>query len=321
MDANTYHVSGSFSLERNGARRSGLLLLLSLLILLLLLALLAGGRDRDLLPTPLPTVVREPATCAELLLHPGVHQVTRYAPQRLILLLLGKPWSAVSSRGCGGGLGLLRDRCLLFTRIVGLSGPTLALSSLALGPRVLLPNRMSRKFFLLQELFSSKANLLNGRDQLIVLRRYSPFAGSELLAQPLRKATLQELLPGRTPAADLLVQRLHPIDVLEHAASILLSEEFLRVGLLLEVDLVPVVHSGDEGGEGVPFSVLQEAVGPSVEPIPGLSFEERSDDPDQVLVVVPGSTIVMKVIIHCFVLSLVGGVGVNRSCECIGLMV
>src|SRR5436853_5456108 len=128
MDANNYRVSGSVSLERNGARRSGLLLLLRLFILLLLLALLAGGRDRALLPTPLPTVVREPATCAELLLHPCILQVARYAPQRLILLLLGKPWSAVSSRGCGGGLGLLGDRCLLFSRIVGLPGPTLALS-------------------------------------------------------------------------------------------------------------------------------------------------------------------------------------------------
>src|SRR5436853_6129879 len=215
MDANTYRVSGSFSLERNGACRCGLLLLLCLLMLLLLLALLAGGRDRDLLPTPLPTVVREPATCAELLLHPGFHQVALYAPQRLILLLLGKPWSAVSSRGCGGGLGLLRDRCLLFTHIVGLPGPTLALSSLALGPRVLLPNRMSPKLFLLQELFSSKANLLNGLDQLIVLRRYSSLAGSKLLAQPLREATLQELLPGRAVTADLLVQGLHPVDVLD----------------------------------------------------------------------------------------------------------
>src|SRR5436853_7637222 len=131
MDANTYRVSWSFSLDRNGARRSGLLLLLRLLILLLLLALLAGGRDRDLLPTPLPTVVREPATCAEHLLHPGVHQVTRYAPQRLILLLLGKPRSSVSSRGCGGGLGLLRDRCLLCTRIVRHAGPTRGLCCLA----------------------------------------------------------------------------------------------------------------------------------------------------------------------------------------------
>src|SRR5436853_7365681 len=147
MDANTYRVGWSLSLERNGACRGRLLLLLRLLVLLLLPALFPCGRDRNLLPTPLPAVVREPATCAELLLHPGVHQVARYAPQRLILLLLGKPWSAVSSRGWGGGLGLLRDRCLLFTRIVGLPGPTLALSSLALGPRVLLPNRMSPTFF------------------------------------------------------------------------------------------------------------------------------------------------------------------------------
>src|SRR5436853_1500906 len=225
MDANTYRVGWSFSLERNGACRSRLLLLLRLLVLLLLLALFPCGRDRNLLPTPLPAVVREPATCAELLFHPGVHQVARYAPQRFILLLLGKSWSAVSSRGCGGGLGLLRDRRLLLSRIVVLPGPMLALSSLALGPRVLLPNRMSPKFFLLQELFAGKANLLNGLDQLIILRRYSSLTGSELLAQPLWKATLQELLPGRTSTADLLVQRLHPIDLLEHAAGILLSEE------------------------------------------------------------------------------------------------
>src|SRR5436853_2149171 len=205
MDANTYRVGWSLSLERNGACRSRLLFLLRFLVLLLLLALFPCGRDGNLLPTPLPTVVREPATCAELLLHPGIHQVTRYAPQHLILLLLGKPWSAVSSRGCGGGLGLLRDRCLLFTRIIGLPGPSLALSSFSFAPRVLLPDSMSPKFLLLQELLPGEANLLNGLDQLIVLRRYSSLAGSKLLAQPLRKATLQKLLPGRTAATNLLV--------------------------------------------------------------------------------------------------------------------
>src|SRR5436853_319739 len=142
---------------------------------------------------------------------------------------------------------------------------------------------MSPKFFLLQELLSGEANLLHGLDQLIILRRYSSLAGSNLLTQSLRKATLQKLLPGRTAATNLLVQRFHPVDVLEYTASILLSEEFLRVGLLFEVDLVPVVHSGDEGAKGIPFPISQAAVGLSVEPVPGLAFKERSNDPNQVL--------------------------------------
>src|SRR5436853_3688546 len=120
---------------------------------------------------------------------------------------------------------------------------------------------MSPKFFLPQELLSGEANLLDGLDQLIILRRYSSLAGSKLLAQPLRKATLQKLLPGRTAATNLLVQRFHPVDVLEYAGSIRLSEEFLRVGLLFVVGRLPVVHSGDEGAKGIPFPVFPKAVG------------------------------------------------------------
>src|SRR6266705_5671282 len=119
MNTHTYRVFWSFALQRDRAGRRRRLFLL-LRCLLLSLSLFPCGRDCNLLPTPLPLVVSQPAALAQAFLRPRGSEVLRDTFQGLIFLLLRE------SRGAGAGcrlrapyFGFLfrRSNLLLFLRI------------------------------------------------------------------------------------------------------------------------------------------------------------------------------------------------------------
>src|SRR5258706_3315855 len=230
-------------LDGTHGRSRLVLLALSAPFLLVLLALLAGGRDGNLLPTPLPPMLREPATSAKPLVHPGLSQVLRYAFQRLTLLLLGKPWSAVTSDGSLGRLRLLRIWGLfLFLRIVALSRATLALA-LALCPGVRLAFRLSTPhLFFREELLMGQTDLLYGHDQGIVLLRLTSLDLGQLLPELVGEAVLQDLSPGHPGDADLPVQAFELVDVLQNVVAVLRLEQLFIVDLPFEIDLESLVH-------------------------------------------------------------------------------
>src|SRR6266705_7026175 len=97
MTAHTYRVFRSFALQRDraGRRRRLFLLLCSLLFPF---SLFPCGRDSNLLPTPLPLVVSQPAALAQAFLRPRGPEVLGDAFQGLIFLLLCQSMGA--SAGC-----------------------------------------------------------------------------------------------------------------------------------------------------------------------------------------------------------------------------
>src|SRR6266576_1166155 len=149
MNSYTYRVGWGFSLERTRGRDRRRFLLRGVLPLgLFFVLLLAGGGNRDVLTTPLPTVVIEATTLAHVFLFSCLPQVLGNSFQSFVHLILCKSGLGVP-RTRGGALSLLQflaRRGGVLLRIGFLFRPSFALLAF-LGPGVLLCFSVSPSLF------------------------------------------------------------------------------------------------------------------------------------------------------------------------------
>ena len=79
------------------------------------------------------------------------------------------------------------------------------------------------------------------------------------------------------------------------------------------------IHCRHKCRPTVDLSVRTQLAGPIVVPIPGLTLEVGSNNPDKVGVANPSASVMVKIIVNGLVSSLVRGVGVDGTIVCVRL--
>src|SRR6266705_1493673 len=317
MNAHTYRVFRSFALQRDRAgRRRRLFLLLG--CLLFPLSLFSCGRDGNLLPTPLPLVVSQPAALAQAFLRPRGSEVLGDAFQGLIFLLLRK------SRGAGAGCRLRapysgflfrRSTLLLFLRIGGLSLPPLALGIFSLSTSPSLFPLSTLRLLSHQELLFCQPDLLDCPNQGVVLIRLPSLDLREIVLEVVWETIFQVLPPRESGQSGLLVQAPHRIDVSKHISTVLHLAELVIARLVFEVGLEALIHRRQERMKGILLKVRLKVVTPSLKPIKGLLIQVGTHNSDEISVVIPGPLVVMQIVVHLPLPPLIGGVASKGTLE------
>ena len=79
------------------------------------------------------------------------------------------------------------------------------------------------------------------------------------------------------------------------------------------------IHCRYKSRPTVDLSVRAQLVGPLVIPVPGLTLEVGSNNPDEDGVAIPGASVMVMMIVNVLVPSLVRGVGVDGTIVCVRL--
>ena len=73
------------------------------------------------------------------------------------------------------------------------------------------------------------------------------------------------------------------------------------------------IHCRHKCRPTIDLSVRAQLAGPIVVPIPGLTLEEGSNNPNKVGVTIPGASVMLKIIVNGLVPLLIRGVGIDGT--------
>ena len=125
--------------------------------------------------------------------------------------------------------------------------------------------------------------------------------------------------PGATGNVCPFVEINQLIDI-EHDTSLIDHSGHLcegAVGFMARFE--SFIHCQHKRRPTVDLSVHAQLAGPIVVPIPGLTLEVGSNNPDEVGVAISGASVMVKIIVNGLVPSLVPGVGVGGTNICVRL--
>ena len=125
--------------------------------------------------------------------------------------------------------------------------------------------------------------------------------------------------PGATGNVCLFVEINQLINVGHDTSRIGYSGHFCEGGVGFITRFESFIHFRQKRRTTINLSVHAQLAGPIVVPIPGLTLEVGSNNPNEVGVAIPGASVMVKIIVNGLVPSLIHGVGVNGTIVCIRL--
>ena len=135
----------------------------------------------------------------------------------------------------------------------------------------------------------------------------------------MREALDEHASPGATGNVCLFVEVNQLINIGHDTSLLDHSGHFCEGGVGFMTRFESFVHCRHKRRPTVDLSVRAQLAGPIVVPIPGFSLEVGSNNPNKVGVAIPGTSVMVKIIVNGLVPSLVRGVGVDGTIVCVRL--
>ena len=135
----------------------------------------------------------------------------------------------------------------------------------------------------------------------------------------MQEALDEHASPGATGNVCLFVEVNQLINVGHDTSLVDHSGHFCEGGVGFMTRFESFIHCRHKRRPTVDLSVRAQLAGLIVVPIPGLTLEVGSNNPDKVGVAIPGASVMVKIIVNGFVPSLVRGVGVDGTIVCVRL--
>ena len=133
----------------------------------------------------------------------------------------------------------------------------------------------------------------------------------------MREALDEHTSPGATGNVCLFVEVNQLINVGHDTSLVDHSGHFCEGGVGLMTRFESFIHCRHKRRPTVDLPVRVQLAGSIVVPIPALTLEVGTNNPDKVGVAIPGTLIVAKIILNGLVLSLVRGVGIDGTVVCV----
>ena len=105
----------------------------------------------------------------------------------------------------------------------------------------------------------------------------------------------------------------HDTSLIDH------SVHFCEGGVGFMTHFKSFIHCRYKRRPTIDLSVRAQLAGLIVVPSPGLTLEVGSNNPNEVGVAIPGASVMVKIIVNDLVLSLIRGVGVDKTIVCVQL--
>ena len=135
----------------------------------------------------------------------------------------------------------------------------------------------------------------------------------------MREALDEHASPGATGNVCLFVEINQLINIGHDTSLVDYCGHFCEGGIGFMTRFESFIHCRHKRRPSVDISVRTQLAGPFVVPIPGLTLEIGSNNPDKVGVAVPGASVLVKIIVNGLVPSLVLGVGADGTIVCVRL--
>ena len=136
----------------------------------------------------------------------------------------------------------------------------------------------------------------------------------------MREALDEHALLGATGNICLFVEVNQLINIGHNASLVDNSGHFCEGGVGFMTHFESFFHYRHKHRPIVDLSVSVQLASPIIIPIPDLTLDVGSNNPDKVGVAIPGTSVMVKIIINGFVLSLVRGVGIDGTIVCVQLV-
>ena len=133
------------------------------------------------------------------------------------------------------------------------------------------------------------------------------------------EALSEHASPGATGNVCLFVEINQLINVGHNTSLIDHSGHFCEGGVGFVTRLESFIHCRHKRRPTIDLPVRAQLAGPIVVPIPSLTLEVGSNNPNEVGVAIPGASVMVKIIVNVLIPSLVGGVGVDGTIVCVRL--
>ena len=149
--------------------------------------------------------------------------------------------------------------------------------------------------------------------------RFSSLHLSKILSELMREALDERASPGATRNVCLFIEVNQLINVGHDTSLIDHSGHFYEGGVGFMTRFEPFIDVRHKPRPTVDLSVRAQLAGPIIVPIPGLTLEVGSNNPNEVGVAISGASVMVKINVNGFVPSLVRGVLVDETIVCIRL--
>ena len=135
----------------------------------------------------------------------------------------------------------------------------------------------------------------------------------------MREALDEHTSPGTTRNVCLFVEVNQLINVGHNTSLVDHSVHFCEGGVGSITHFESFIHCRHKRRPTIDLSVCAQLAGPIVVPIPGLTLEVGSNNPDKVGVAIPGTSVMVKIFVNGLIPSVVRGVGVDGTIVCVRL--
>ena len=135
----------------------------------------------------------------------------------------------------------------------------------------------------------------------------------------MREALDEHASPGAAGNVCLFVEVNQLINIGHNTSLVDHSGHFCEVGIGFVTRFESFIHYRHKRRPTVDLPVRAQLAGLIVVPIPGLTLEVGSHNPNKVGVAIPGASVMVKIIVNGLVPSLVRGVGVDGTIVCVRL--
>ena len=126
----------------------------------------------------------------------------------------------------------------------------------------------------------------------------------------MREALSEHASPDTTGNVCLFIKVNQLINIRHYTSLVNHSGHFCKGSVSFITRLESYIHCRHKRWPTVDLTVFMQLVGPIVVTIPGLTLKVGSNNPEKVEVAIPGTSVMVKIIINRFVPLLVRGFGV-----------
>ena len=124
-------------------------------------------------------------------------------------------------------------------------------------------------------------------------------------------------LPGTTGNICLFIEVNQLINLGHNTSLVDHNGHFCEGGVGFMTRFESFIHCRQNCRPTLDLSFRVQLAGPIIVPIPGLTLEVGSNNPDKVGVAIPGASVMVKAIVNGLVPLLVRGVGIDRTIVCV----